>query len=132
MGDNIRLLEDLNSVIVTVEELAELVHELDEEHDRGTAEEGDGIYFIVSKFADQPKRAQAIYFRMAALAKIVQGKSAHGWTMPSHKPGAVLTKRELLETAATYPLSVIDGHVGFELNGFLVKALEFVKVEGSS
>ena len=39
--------------------------------------------------------------------------------MHSHKPGGVLTKRELIEAAATYPLSEIDGDIGFEIHGFL-------------
>jgi formylmethanofuran dehydrogenase subunit D len=132
VDDNVRLLEELNSVVVTVQELSETLHELEEEHDRGTAEEGDGICSVVSKFADQSERAQAIYFRMVALANIITRKGAHGWTMPSHKSGAVLTKSELIETAATYPLSVIDGRVGFEVNGFLSKALESAEAEGTS
>ena len=51
--------------------------------------------------------------------------------MHSHKSGAVLTKRELIEPAATYPLSEIDGDIGFEIHGFLLKALEFAEAEGA-
>jgi len=39
--------------------------------------------------------------------------------MHSRKSEAVLTKRELTEAAATYPLSEIDGDIGFEIHGFL-------------
>ena len=39
--------------------------------------------------------------------------------MHSQKSGAVLTKSELIEAAATYPLSEIDGDIGFEIYGFL-------------
>ena len=78
-----RLIKELNSVVVTVDELAEILQELDQRHDSGTAEEGDGMYLITCKFAGQPERGQAIYFRMEALAKIIRKRGAPGWTMPS-------------------------------------------------
>jgi len=129
--ENLRLIDKLNSVVVTVDELTEILNESDQRHNAGTAEDGDGMYMIVSMFADQPERAQAIYFRMKALAKIIKKRDAPGWTMPSHKSGAVLTKRELIEAAATYPLSEIDGDIGFEIRGFLSKALEFAESIGA-
>ena len=131
IDENSRLVDRLNSVVVTVEELTEVLNESDKRHEAGTAEDGDGMYLIVSMFANQPERAQAIYFRMEALAKIIEKKDAPGWTMPSHKSGAVLTKRELFEAAATYPLSEIDGDIGFEIHGFLSKALEVAEAEGT-
>lgn len=130
--ENPRLIEKLNSVVVTVDELTEILNELDQRHDGGTAKDGDGMYLIVSMFADQPERAEAIYFRMKALAKIIEKRDAPGWTMPSHKSGALLTKRELIKAAATYPLSEIDGDIGFEIHGFLSKALEFAEAEGEA
>ena len=129
--ENLRLIEKLNSVVVTVDELTDVLNESDRRHDAGKAEDGDGIYLIVGMFADQPERAQAIYFRMEALARIIKQRDARGWTMPSHKSGAVLTKHELIEAAAIYPLSEIDGGIGFEIFGFLSKALEFAETEGS-
>lgn len=129
--ENSRLVDRLNSVVVTVEELTEVLNESDKRHETDIAEKGDGIYLVVSMFADQPERAKAIYFRMEALAKIIEKKDAPGWTMSSHKSGAVLTKRELIAAAAIYPLSEIEGDIAFEIHGFLSKALEFAEVEGT-
>lgn len=132
MGDeNHRMIERLNTVIVTKEELSDVLEESDRLHDEGTAENGDGIYLVTKMFSGQPERAQAIYFRMIALSKIIEKQSAQGWTLPSNKAGAVLTKQELIGAAATFPLSEIDGDVGFEINGFLSKALELAEIEGS-
>ena len=129
--DNSKIIERLNSVIVTSQELSEVLDEADKLHDNGKAEDGDGIYLISSTFRGQPDRAQAIYFRMVALSKIIGSNSAPGWTMESNKEGAVLTKQELIEAAAIFPLSGVDGDIGFEKNGFLSKALEFAEIEGT-
>lgn len=128
--DNTKIIARLNSVIVTPEELSEVLNEADKLHDIGNDEEGGGIYLITSMFRDQPDRAQAIYFRMEALSKIIGSKSAPAWTMESNKDGAVLIKQELIEAAAVFPLSEVDGDIGFERNGFLSKALEFAEIEG--
>ncbi len=131
-NENSRMLEKLNSVIVTGEELHQVLDESDKLHDDGLAENGDGIYLIVRLFSGQPERAQAIYFRMTALAKIIENQKAPGWVLPSYKDGAVLANYELIETAATFPLSEIDGDIGFEISGFLSKALELAEAEGSA
>jgi hypothetical protein len=41
-----------------------------------------------------------------------------------------LTKNELIKSAVTFPLSEVNGDIGFEINGFLTKALEFAEAEG--
>ncbi len=126
-----RLLKQVNSVIVTSDEIELVLEECNSRHEAGQAEGEEGLYVIVEKFHKQPERAKAICFRMVALSKIIEKKEALGWTISSDKPGAVLTKRELIEAAAIYPLSEIDGDVGFEIDGFLSKALELAEVEGT-
>jgi hypothetical protein len=124
------VIENLNSVVVTKEDLARVLIESDKRHNEGSAEDGDAIYIIVSLFSKQPEKVQAIFHRLAALAKIVDKKDARGFTLLSKKNGAVLTKQELVEAAAVFPLSENDGVIYFELEGFLLKALELAEVEG--
>ena len=46
--DNAKIIARLNSVIVTPEELLEVLDEADKSHDSGNDEEGGGIYLITS------------------------------------------------------------------------------------
>jgi len=124
------MIKKLNSINVTKKDLARVLTESDKRHDEGTVKDGDALFIIVSLFSKQPEKAKAIFHRLAALAKIVDKKDASGFTLPSKKNGAVLTKQELVEAAAIFPLSEIDGEICFELDGFLSKALELAEVEG--
>jgi len=129
--DNRETAEMLNAVPVTKEELERVITEAEKLHAVGTDEDGGGMYLIARLFKEQPQKAEAIYFRMMALANIIEKQSAPGWTLPSTKDGAVFTKQELIDATAVFPLSVVDGDVGFELKGFLSKALELAEVEGT-
>jgi len=121
--DNRETAEMLNAVPVTKEELERVITEAEKLHAEGTDEDGGGMYLIARLFKEQPQKAEAIYFRMMALANIIEKQSAPGWTLPSTKDGAVFTKQELIDATAVFPLSVVDGDIGFELKGFLSKAL---------
>lgn len=125
------MLKKLNAVEVTKDDLARVLTESDRRHDEGSAKEGDAFFIIISLFSKQPDKVQAIFHRLSALAKIVDNKDAPGFVLPSKKNGAVLTKQELVEAAAIYPLSEVDGEICFELDGFILKALELAEVEGS-
>ncbi len=48
--NNSKIIERLNSVIVTPEELSDVLDEADKLHDNGKAEDGDGIYLISSMY----------------------------------------------------------------------------------
>ena len=129
--DNSKMIERLNSVIVTSEELSKVLDEADKLHRNGNDVPGGGLYLIASMFKGQPLRAQAIYFRMESLAKIIEDKSALGWTLGKDENGAVLTRQEFIDVAAVFPLSEVDGDIGFEKSGFLSKALELAESEGT-
>ena len=99
---------------------------------RERREQGDGIYVVASMYQGKPKKAQAVYFRISALAEIVEKQQAPGWTLPKTTEGWVPTREELLRAAAVFPLSEVDGDIGFDLEGFLAKALELADVEGNA
>lgn len=128
--ENFHIIELLNSITVTKKELSDVLDEADVLHDNGMAENGDGIYLVSKLYRGQPEKARAIYFRMVALSRIIKDQRDPGWTLPSNKDGAILTKNELIKSAVTFPLSEVNGDIGFEINGFLTKALEFAEAEG--
>ncbi len=129
--DHSKMLARLNSIVVTSEELSKVLDEADKLHKSGNDEAGGGLYLIASMFKGQPLRAQAIYIRMESLAKIIESKSAPGWTLGKNENGLVLTRQELIDVAAVFPLSEVDEDIGFEKNGFLSKALELAESEGT-
>lgn len=126
------ILKSLNEVVVTPDDLTDVIEELNLRHEKGEYEQGDSLIITAIKFSGQPNKGMAVHTRMTALAKIIDGDSAPGWTKPPNQDGAVWTKGELIEVAASYPLSEIDGDFGFEVNGFLAEALRLIEVEGSS
>ena len=72
----------------------------------------------------EPEKATAIFFRMSALARLVETQNMQGWAMATVEPGQAFARPELLKAAAIYPLSVVDDEIGFDCEGLLAKALE--------
>jgi len=125
------MIDKLNSIVVAKEEVELVVTEAEKLHAEGGDVDDGGMYLIARLFKHDPDKVSAICFRMAALAKIITKQAAPGWTLGKDKEGGVLTHQALLEAAAVFPLSMIDGDVGFELEGFLAKALELVEAKGT-
>ena len=123
------ILEDLNCVSVTSNDLDRVLHKAEKRRKAGTAEDGDGIFLIASMFRGSPQKAQAIYFRMLGLAEILQEHELPGWTV-RRKDGLVLTKSELINAAALCPLAKISEHkIGFDKESLIAKALELADAE---
>jgi len=125
------MIDRLNSVKVAKDELDLVVTENEKLHAEGGDVDGSGMYLIARLFKHDPDKASAIYYRMAALAEIIANQAAPGWTLSKDKEGGVLTHQALLDAATVFPLSMIDGDVGFELEGFLAKALELAEAKGT-
>ena len=125
------MIDRLNSVMVAKDELDLVVTENEKLHAEGRDVDGSGMYLIARLFKHDPDKASAIYYRMAALAEIIAKQAAPGWTFGEDKEGGVLTHQALLDAAAVFPLSMIDGDVGFALDGFLAKALELAEAKGT-
>src|SRR5205814_4918248 len=57
----------------------------------------------------------AIYYRMVALAELVERGDTRGWTLPDAKPGAHSLDADLVQAAAEEPLiEGADGHPAFD------------------
>jgi len=127
------LIERLNSVRVKSDELERVLCESEKRHKQGEAgDENEGMLLTVTMFPRKPQKAQAVYFRLLALARLLEQEQPAGWSMPCRKDGAILTKRELISAAAVCPLVKVDAdHVGFERESLLAKALELTEPEGT-
>ena len=132
MSDSLKVaLKSINEVVVSPDDLAEVIDEINRRHENNEYEAGDAIYICAIKFSGQHQKSMAVHSRLSALAKIVDSDEAPGWTKPPKPDGCIWTRGELLEVAASYPVSEIDGDFAFEVDGFLAKALQLIEVEGS-
>ena len=126
------ILEELNRVSVTGNDLDRVLHKAEKLHKGGKAEAGGGIFLIASMFRGSPQKAQAIYFRMLGLAEILQEQELPGWAV-RRPEGLILTKSELIKAAALCPLTKVGEHkIGFDRESLLAKALELADAEGRS
>ena len=126
------LLDRLNSVEVTFEDLNTIFEQYAELDEEGRDLPDMAFYLIAENNKGDIQKGQAVSFRVRALGEIIQQKKAPGWTRPGIEEGCTLTKHELIHAAAVFPLSEVNGDVGFELQGFLAKALELADVEGNA
>ena len=114
--------EDLNTIF---EQFADLDNEQKDLPDMA-------LFLIAENNKGDVQKSQAVMCRFYALAQIVRDNKAPGWTLPVPKEGYTLTRHELIHAAAVFPLSEVNGDVGFELDAFLAKALELAKSEGTA
>jgi hypothetical protein len=125
------VIEELNSVTVTKEELKLVIAESEKLRAQGMDAEEAAINVIGRLFEEeQLDKVMAIYSRLYALSKIISKQAAPGWTLGKGKDGFVLTHKALIDAAAIFPLSRINGDISFELEGLLAKALELAEAEG--
>jgi hypothetical protein len=119
-------IEEVNSIVVTKEELRLAAVESGNLTAQGMGEDKLIGRLLAPRVEQEPDKAVAIYSRLYALSKVV-GKQA--WTLKAQN-GAVPTHRALIDAAAVFPLSKIDGDVAFDPEGLLAKALELADIDG--
>ena len=127
-----QMLHRLNEVVVDPEEIYKLVEDGVERRKEHPDSDGAGIFLVARNYKGQPERAQAVYFRMYAVSKLLESEGAPGWALPQEEDGAITTREEILKVAATHPLSYVDGDVAFEKSSFLAKVLEISEHEGEA
>lgn len=121
MGND-NMIETVNQVSVSKEELLEIVDQL--EHERP---DEDAFYKALAVVADlhpgDHKKVSAIMFRMEALSQLLVSEGSTGWTLPV-SDGRVLTEEPVFAAAANEPLIVNGKRVEFERTSFFRRVLE--------
>lgn len=122
----------LNAVQVTKEELWDLVGEAEELSRDKNDEPGGGLYLILNRYKGNPDKAQAIYFRMEALTRLLENEGAPGWTLPKTSEGAIPTQEAVFAAAALEPLTRVGNEIGFDRSSFLRRVLAEADAEGNA
>lgn len=121
----------LNAVSVEQNELRKLVGEANKQ--RGNFQPGGGLYLIARHYSGNPEKAQALYFRMEALANLLQTEGyLPGWTLPPTTDGAISTQLAVFVAATQEPLIRVGNDIGFDKTSFLDRILALAEVEGLS
>jgi hypothetical protein len=77
--------------------------------------------------------AVAINLRLMALARLVQGDHARGWTLPGQEEGATYLHADLLKVAADETLiEDSGGSVSFDGQSFAIRLLQAAKPKGQA
>lgn len=120
-----KLLNYLNSVHVTKEDIVRVIESANKEHVKGQDSEMLGLFVTARLFKKQTAKVQAIYFRMEALAEMVVNEELRGWTLAKLDDGSTPADDAVLAAVAQHPLSIVDGEITFERKSFLNRILEW-------
>lgn len=126
------MLNQLNSVIVSAEELDSLLNEAENLEAEGCGTEGGGLFLVAQRYRGDHIRALAVYSRLEAFAKLATSAEARSWCLPPLPNGAIPTRSEVIAVAASHPLVQIENSFCFDRSSFFSRALEFAEAEGSS
>ena len=75
----------------------------------------------------------AIYYRMVALAELIERGDTRGWTLPDAKPGAHSLDANLVQAAAEEPLiEGADGHPAFDKKNLQQRVLRIAGARGKA
>jgi len=69
---------------------------------------------IAARYKGDPQKAQAVCFRMEALARMLESKGAPGWTLPKLPDGGIPTQEVVFAAAASEHLTRVGEEKGFE------------------
>lgn len=122
-----RMMARVNDTPVSKDELLSVVQEVGQSDPGGHDMTAHAIAAIRLNPGD-PGKVKAIIFRLEALARLLAGEGAPGWTL-SLPGGAVLTQEPVFAAAAVQPLVEQAGEVTFDREAFLEKVLELAELE---
>jgi hypothetical protein len=122
-----KMIERINNVPVSKEELLELVDETEQLDPEERCYESHLVTLIRLQHGNHEK-VSAIMFRMEALARLLAQEGATGWTLPLPN-GGLLTQEPVFAAAAIQPLIEQNGDVAFDREEFFQKVLELAELD---
>jgi hypothetical protein len=128
--DDWAMVARLNAMHVTRKDLWRVAREAEKMH-KVSPGEFESMFLVARLFRGQPAKAQAVYFRMEALARLLQERGAPGWTLPKLEDGAIPIQKAVFLAAAVEPLTKVRDDIGFEYKPFLQRVLAEADIEGS-
>ena len=89
-----------------------------------------GMFKIARLYRGDFRKAIAVFFRMTALANLLQtDEGIPGWTLPQLPDGSIPTEKTVFAAAAIQPLIEVNGEVAFERDTFMTRVLELAELE---
>jgi hypothetical protein len=126
------LIDDLNAVAVTEEELIKVINEVTLAQEVGICSMMTG-WIAQKKLREKtPDKAEAILTRLQALTVMMENDDLNSWLLYEEaRSMPAVAHRALVSAAADHPLSIINGDISFEKESFLRRILELAEPEGS-
>lgn len=124
------LLTRLNRTRVTADEIIRVVERCAERSSGSDWQPGDGMFVIVAMFRKNFEKSQAVFFRMEALARLLQQKALPGWALDPLKDGAIPVQEAVLRAAAVEPLVMQGNKIQFNVTTFLERCLHLADTAG--
>lgn len=124
------LLDEMNSIIVTPDELDSILEEGEEWVKGGKGDSGAGLFLIANRYRPDFNRAFAVHVRIGCLIEMLNSEKAKGWTLPTQSDG-IPVREEMISVAATHPIIRIDNRFAFDEVSFFAKVLETTASVGS-
>lgn len=96
-----KILEQLNQVQVTAEELDTILAEAEEWEAEGRGGEGAGLFLVANHYPGDHISAFAVYSRLETLVELIYESESRGWVLPAIPNDTICTRFELIATAAS-------------------------------
>ena len=129
MPDSRKLIDRINSTLLTKEDIVRVVEECQKGHESGSPSDMLGMYTIAELYRGDFEKASAIYFRMFALAQFLEEEGAPAWTFKTDD-GSYMAEDSVFAATALHPLVERDNDLVFDRKTFLDRVLLLSEVEG--
>ncbi len=129
VGD-LKMLAELNAVHVKPRDVVRLVKAVTKRHVKGGDNTELAQITSVIIFQNRPDVGRAVYFRLEALARLMDQHGLKGWTMKGDEDAAEFVNGVVFTAVAQEPLVIIDGKIAFERESFLKRILKLAEPEG--
>jgi hypothetical protein len=126
------LLDELNAVVISPEELNSLLDEAGAWTAEGRGGEDAGLYLVAQHYRGDHIRAFAVYSRLQALAQLVATAEDKRWSLSPLSDGSIPTRIEVVAVAASHPLVRVGNSFSFERSSFFSRVREVAEAEESS
>jgi hypothetical protein len=127
---DIKTLDNLNSAQVTKKDIIRVLDAANKAHTEGHEADMLGPYTTTKLFRKNPQKAQSIYFRMQALAEMLENNELPGWTLEKLKDGSIPAEDAVFAAVAEHHLTIIEDQFTFERKSFLERILVLAEPEG--
>jgi hypothetical protein len=124
------LVDSLNTVRLKEEEIVEAIQAALDSADSGECCLRS-LTSTIRLFPTAPHKARAVFFRLQALAIMMERNELKNWMQPGSAAFTAVGQAAVIAAVTRHPLSLVNGDVAFEKESFLQRILKSAESQGN-